>query len=485
MKSNKILRRLTLYFVATFAVFALVIGVIFTALFFRRNLDTHKEEFTRRAIIVAEGLSEMVAASEADELCLCEAEDYLQLIASITTSDVRVVDRYLGEIIFGCRHRQVRRIGLPADAGHIIGSAFMGETTLCHRSFAMYLDNPYVTVATPITLPDGEIIGVLIMHTFVQGINDVTRSGIMLLLYSMLAGVLVSVGVAVMLSKRFTLPLSKMKAAAIKIGEGDYSASTRVKQRDEIGELAAVMDSMAKKLAASAEESKKLEKLRRDFVANISHELRTPITVIRGSLEALCDGVVNEPVKIKEYHDQMLWEIKYLGRLVSDLLDLSRLQNVDFGIEKYDVSLPEILDDVLASMKGLASTKDIVLDFLRDAVNLNVLGDYGRLRQMLIILLDNAIKFSPAGKAVTVVLSQKDDLATVSISDQGMGIPECDLNNIFERFYKQRSEHNKSGAGLGLAIAKEIADRHGATLQAGNHAGGGAEFVFTMACLRG
>ena len=478
--SSKILRRLILYFVATFAVFAIIIGVIFTALFFRRNLNTHREEFTRRAIIVAESLSEMIVTGDYEhDWCLCEASHYLGLIAGITMSDVRVVDRYFGDIVFGCRHRRAQRMNLLADTSHIVESAFMGNTALCHRSFTMYLDNPYVTVATPIILQDGEIIGVLLMHTHVESINEVTRSGIMLLVYSMIAGVVVSVAVAIMLSSRFTLPLSKMKAAALKISDGDYTGRTGVAQQDEIGELALIMDSMATKLEIAANESQKLEKLRRDFIANISHELRTPITVIRGSLEALCDGVVSKPNKVKEYHDKMLWECKYLGRLVSDLLDLSRLQNIDFDIEMQPVCMQQVLDDVLMSMAGLAKQKDVKLEFGTAQSDCKITGDYDRLRQMFIILIDNAIKFSPEGGTVLLSLSYEGDVMYITVTDQGPGVPEHDISHIFERFYKERSEHNKAGVGLGLAIAKEITERHGASLRVKNNLCG-AEFQFVV-----
>jgi len=323
---NKILRRLIRYFVISFTIFALAIGGIFAVLFSARNLDTHRAELTNQAKNAAAGLARMFESEKPEYTgdCLCEISHYLELIESITASDVWVVDYHLGQITFGCRYPRARFLGLPDDVGHIINDAFRGDTALCHKSFNMFFDNPYITVATPIALGDGEIVGVLLTHTRVSGINELTGSGILLLLYSMLAAVVLSVGVAVMLSSRFTLPLGKMKNAAIQIGGGDYSIRTGVAQDDEIGELAAVMDGMAQKLALSAEESRKLEKMRRDFVANISHELRTPITVMRGSLEALCDGVITEPDRIAEYHEQMLRECKHMGTLVTDLLEITR-----------------------------------------------------------------------------------------------------------------------------------------------------------------
>jgi signal transduction histidine kinase len=236
---------------------------------------------------------------------------------------------------------------------------------------------------------------------------------------------------------------------------------------------------MATKLDTASKESAKLDKLRQDFVANISLELRTPVTVIRGSLEALCDGVVSEPAMVADYHRQMLAESIYMERLVSDLIDLARLQNPDFAVEKREVDLKDIAVDAVRSIRRIADIKhvNVRLSYLGD--DFIVCGDYSRLRQLLLILLDNAVKFSPEGKNVHVVLSRSQGISMLSVADEGPGIAPEDLPYIFERFYKQRSEANKNGTGLGLAIAKQIADRHNAIIEAKNRPDAGAEFVLT------
>lgn len=267
-----------------------------------------------------------------------------------------------------------------------------------------------------------------------------------------------------------------MKTAALQISAGDYNTRTSVHQNDEIGELAVALDGMAVKLDAAWQKSKQLEKLRRDFVSNISHELRTPVTVIRGSLEALCDGVVTQPQMVEEYHRQMLSESTYLERLVNDLLDLARLQNPDFPMEMQEVDLQEIVEDAMHGIRRLAKNKKIEIHFACIEDHCKGFGDYGRLRQLLLILLDNAVKFSPEGGTVEVTLAGKQNAKTLSVRDEGPGISPEDLPHIFERFYVRRSEQNKSGTGLGLAIAKEIADRHGITIYAQSEPKKGASF---------
>ncbi len=196
--------------------------------------------------------------------------------------------------------------------------------------------------------------------------------------------------------------------------------------------------------------------------------------MIRGSLEALCDEVVTDPEQVKNYHRQMLSESISLQRLVSDLLDLSRLQNADFKIEMQPLDLCEILRDAVRSAGHLARDKNVEIAQEYDVSTLTVTGDYGRLRQMFMIVLDNAVKFSPAGGKIHVALKN----GTVSIRDRGKGIAQEDLPHIFDRFYRVKSEDNKNGSGLGLAIAREIADRHGVEVSVTSEPNEGTEFRF-------
>jgi len=408
---------------------------------------------------------------------------FLHYVEDIAMSDIWVVDRNADQIFLGRQHRH--RAGmtfqeLPEGSEQIIADAFNGIVT-SDESFSLFWDRPTITVAAPVTLSGGSVAGVVLLHTEIADINQAADRGLALLLYSMGMAIIASVAVAVLLSTRFTRPLDRMKAAALEISRGDYNVKTQVRQNDEIGELAVVFDDMTEKLSASFREREKLDKLRQDFIANISHELRTPITVIRGSLEALLDGVVSDKDKVAEYLGQMYGECKHLERLVADLLDLSRLQNTDFAIEMQALDLKDVVKDAARTMTKIAEQKDVSLMLDCEDGGFAFTGDYGRLRQMLIIVVDNAVKFSPQGGEVEIRLTKEGETAGIRIRDRGQGIDPDDLAHIFERFYKQRSEQNKTGAGLGLAIAKQIADRHGITIDAANHPDGGANFLFLLA----
>ena len=480
---NKIRFRLLLYFSGSLLVFSLIIGFIFFALFSRYNMDVYKTELGNRAARIAGSLAGFWSGSaEKGQEHGMKGHGmgygaYLRFLDDIAMTDVWVVDRNLAQITRGHGQSILAYKDLPPEAEDVMAAAMDGKTTFS-ENFGSFLGTPSITVATQIALPNGEIAGVVLLHEQLENIRGTTKSGLAILLLSMGAAIVISFFIASALAERFTKPLGKMKTAALKISGGDYTAATGVAQDDEIGELAIAFDDMAVKLDAAARESSRLENLRRDFIANISHELRTPVTVIRGSLEALCDGVVSKPDMVNEYHRQMLSESVFMERLVSDLLDLARLQNPDLAMEMKEVNLKEIAEDALRSMERFARPKKLALRLNVEGGNFTIHGDYGRLRQMLVIVLDNAIKFSPAGSAAHLDLTHTTAGITLRIRDEGCGIPPDELPYIFKRFHKQRTEENKSGTGLGLAIAKQIADRHGISIKVQSEPGQGTEFLF-------
>ena len=489
---NKILLRLIRYFVTSFVIFAVIIGVVFSFLFSRYNAEIHGAELERQAASIANSLSVLLEADYANNtgrgmmgrgMGMMNLNMYLQFIEDMFNYSAWIVDRDLEQIDFGnrFRHEHISRDfrDLPVNAEQVITDAFEGITSTSNY-FSEFLEGPSITAASPIITRDGTVVGAVLLHDYLSDINSATSNGLTILMFSILTAIFISVFVAIILSTRFTKPLNKMKIAALQISSGNYDAKTGVNQLDEIGELAFVLDDMVDKLADASRERKNLDNLRREFIANVSHELRTPVTVIRGSLEALLDGVVSDADKTAEYHTQMLKECKYLERLVSDLLDLARLQNNDFTIEKGRVDLKDVAEDAVRSMVKLARQKEVSVDISCEENGFPAIGDYGRLRQMLIIVLENAIKFSPEAGKISIKMSKEDNIACINIQDQGCGIPGDDLEHIFERFYKQRSEQNKVGTGLGLAIAKQIADRHGVNISAENHDNGGAKFTFTI-----
>lgn len=272
-----------------------------------------------------------------------------------------------------------------------------------------------------------------------------------------------------------------MKNSAKAIASGDYSLKVIVDGDDEIADLGRSLNSLSRDLEQFVLKTKKMEKMRRDFVANVSHELRTPITIIQGYNEAISDGTITDPEDIKKYRKLINDETLRLERLINELLDISRLQKGE-GEEMEPIPLAQVVEAVVNMLEGRAHQRDIRLDrYLDDS--LYVYGNGDRLYQLVMILGDNAMKYSPDSSVITFKVTQNPDQSTeLTVSDQGYGIPEEDIPYIWERFYKADKSHSRHipGTGLGLAIGREIIRIHKAKVQVQSQVGKGTSFVITF-----
>lgn len=388
----------------------------------------------------------------------------MRMIEDIAMGEVWIVDAKTGNIVQGRNEkgRSFSYLKLPPNAEETIKKAISGETTTT-ENFNDYLNENSITVAVPIK--NGQTIeGVVLLHSPVKYMSSALKSGIYTLIFSILAALILASISAVWLSISFTKPLNKIRDTTTELAKGNYEVTTQIKQSDEIGELAKSIDKLALQLDKSSKESERFEKMRQNFIANISHELRTPITVIRGSIEAICDGIISNPEQLKDYNEQILSDSIHLQRLVNDLIDLTKLQNTDFSIDKSTINLFEIINDAVRSMKQISTKKGVKINFsAENAIEEDrylFVGDYQRIRQMIIIVLDNAIKFSNENQKVDILLKKENKKYELKICDSGRGIDPENIGEIFNRYHKSNTEENKNGMGLGLAIAKEIALRH-------------------------
>ncbi len=226
-----------------------------------------------------------------------------------------------------------------------------------------------------------------------------------------------------------------------------------------------------------------LEKVRKDFVANISHELRTPVTSVKGYSETLLDGALDDKETAKEFLKIIDREAGRLNRLITELLELSRMESgqVQFKLEPID--LDALINDTVVNMVTKARKKNIKVSNVARTSPTYVLGDPDKLMQVLNNLLENAINYSsPESEVIVSYDYDADNKVVVSVSDKGLGIPPSELNRIFERFYRvQKGRSRKEGGtGLGLAIVKHIIEGHGGKVWAENNPGGGAKFLLTL-----
>ena len=333
-----------------------------------------------------------------------------------------------------------------------------------------------VVVGVPVILSNGKVDGAVVINSPVAAVTDFMRHLYLFIGLGAIVGIIFSFVVVRFLTRGLVRPLRSMQETTGAIARGDYSARVAVESADEIGQLGGSINQLAEDLGQFMMEVGKSEKLRRDFIANVSHELRTPLTVIRGYTEAIVDGTVDDRQQIDSFLHLVRDEAVRLERLIKSLLELSRLQASSSSFVTTSLDLQEIADHVLQLIKPLAESKHIDIR-LHTSPNLPpVQGSRDRLIQLLLILMDNAVKYTLSHGTVTLRLQQETpDSLLCSVQDTGVGIPAEDLPYIWERFYKVDKSHqnDEGGAGLGLAIARQIIDQHKARVQVSSQLGQG------------
>ena len=235
-------------------------------------------------------------------------------------------------------------------------------------------------------------------------------------------------------------------------------------------------------------EQERLEQTRRDYVANVSHELRTPLTAMRGLVEPLADGMVKKEEDRQRYYGIILHETMRLSRLIDDMLELSRLQARTLAFKTFPFDLNKLLSEFETKFAPVLEDAEINFSVEYKTGPLpTVMGNPDRVEQIIVILLDNAKKYTPAGGTITISTEYNDqtDQVLVSVSDTGQGIHEYDIDHIFDRFYKADRARGKKGTGLGLAIAKELLSYMGETITVQSEYGEGTTFTFTLKRVTG
>lgn len=434
---------------------------------YRERMDNNASEVARTASAIADG----------DSLTSWSLSMTLSSISRTTGNQVFITDE-TGKIV-SCSDRapMCEHLGhqIPADVMQTLETT--GEYDQMSTLGGLYEKNRYA-VARPIkTAADGnDIIGYVFITNVVDNI---------LKTWSSLTGItaIVTIGVfaaamivSLMYSKHMAKPLDEMAAASRRFARGDFSM--RVRQReDPTDEMGALIDSF-NKMADSLENA---EARRSEFIANISHELRTPMTTISGFAEGLLDGTI-PPEDEKKYLRAISDETKRLSRLVRDMLDVSQLRNrAADPTKRIDFDLTELTLQTLLSFESRATKKNLDVDPQLPDNHIMVHADKDAITQVIYNLLDNAVKFASPGSCITVRIYKDNGKAYVSVRDYGETIPPDDLPFIFDRFHKSDRSRSldKDGVGLGLYLVKSIINSHDEDIAVTSR-DGMTEFVFTL-----
>ncbi len=287
------------------------------------------------------------------------------------------------------------------------------------------------------------------------------------------------------ISAALTERISKLTQGAERVASGDLSARVDIMGKDELSSLAATFNRMAMRLEEADAQKRMLEQTRRDLVAWVSHDLRTPLASIRVMLEALADGVVSDPATVDRYLHNAQGEIQHLSRLIDDLFELAQLDAGRVKLDKEAASLRDLISDTLESMHAQAERGSVTLTGqVDDGVDVVIMAP-DKIQRVLDNLIGNALHHTPPGGSVSVQAKPTMDGIRVEISDTGEGISPEDLPHVFESFYRgeksrARDEQGTRGAGLGLAIAKGLVEAHGGRIWTRSDPGHGATFAFTL-----
>ncbi len=353
------------------------------------------------------------------------------------------------------------------------------------RGFSKYFEEPVLFVAVPIIFEE-KVVGAVFVYSPLAGISSTLIDLRRLIIYAALIAIALSVILSFTLSKSFSKPLKQMQKISVDMAHGDFSHRVKINTEDEVGRLGESFNYLSDKLQKTIASLQKKEKFQRRFVADVSHELRTPLTSIQGFVKALRDGIYESKADQDEYYQIVLSEVKRLIRLVNELLDLSQ---IELGQSNLDFEALDMLEVIKTSIRNLTpkiSDKDvkIKLDIPEDLAKVN--ADKDRIDQVLINLISNAIDFTPEGEIINIYVVEESNQIKVMVADRGPGIPEEELDDIWNRFHKvdKARTRDRGGTGLGLSIVREIVRQHQGQVWVESEVNQGSIFGFSLSKVK-
>lgn len=414
------------------------------------------------------------------------------LLSNLNDFNVMLVDRegYLEECYgmgknMGMGKNPGNRINIIGHHGNImtpqeLGRVLDGEM-VSYRGTSHFINADVLSVALPLTTED-QVAGAVIVSAPLTPYEDRLAVLQKVILNVGIGGIFLATLISFLLSRSLSRPLIQMNAVARGLAAGDFSRKVEVKTDDEIGVLAGSLNTLSEQLQEKIADLERLDNNRKDFVASISHELRTPLTIMQGYAEALQDNIAETEEERQEYVSYIISEIQRQKRLVAELLDLRRIESGQEKIELHQIDPLPVIKSSMDKMTTMAREKKIAIKWACPSNLPPVTANQDRLEQVMLNLLENAIRHTPEAGTIEVEIKLKDELMVIEVADTGQGIPEDEIELIWEKFYKtDRSRSRTSGGtGLGLAIVKRIVENMGGNVSASSVLGRGSRFIFTL-----
>lgn len=429
------------------------------------------QKLYREASVIA---SDLKGYFSSDSISLPDMQNELEIVGGYLSSRIWIVDSQ-GNLLLDSSNPNVYMQSLQQVRKHIEGFSLadFGNTYYQIGDFYDNFSQETLSVFSPIT-GSYKVRGYVLIHKPVATILADSHEISNLVFYGATAVFACSFIILLTFSFVVYRPLRKITNAAEKYAKGDFSKQIDIHSNDEIGYLANTLNYMATELHTLEDEQRK-------FISNVSHDFRSPLTSIKGYIEAMIDGTI-PPEMQEKYLNIILFETERLNKLTQSILDLNHFGHHGISLDIADFDINQIIRTTTQTFEGVCNKKDLSFDLVLTEKQLFVKGDMSKIQQVLYNLIDNATKFSHNNTAVTVETSIKNGKVFISVKDSGIGIPSDSVKKIWDRFYKTDLSRgkDKKGTGLGLSIVKEIIQAHKENINVISTEGVGTEFIFTL-----
>lgn len=465
MKKTLYLKFVLAYFI--FGVFSFIMVTTFVPNMTKEHLIREKaESLYAEAALIANTYATGLYTSETD---LETVKNQLDSLSVYLNSTIRIINP---------SGRLVLDTNTPINVEEIVMIDGFDPTVTSGSYYTVgdffgNFDTDMLSVFSPIT-SSYMVKGYVVIHCDMADIQESCNSLLNISYITLVIMLLLSLIILIFFTEMVYMPLRKITYATEQYASGNMHYEFQVDSEDEIGYLAACLNYMANQIASSEDDQKK-------FVANVSHDFRSPLTSIRGYLEAMIDGTIPTEMHTK-YLEIVLNETERLTKLTNSLLTLNNLNTRGMLLDRTDFEINNIIRGTAASFEGTCKRKTIAIELILTGDEMYVNADMGKIQQVLYNLIDNAIKFSHHDSVIKIETSLKKNKLFVSVKDTGIGIPKDDLKLIWDRFYKSDLSRgkDKKGTGLGLSIVKEIISCHGEHINVISTEGVGSEFIFSL-----
>jgi signal transduction histidine kinase len=449
------------------AVIILVIGVL--AAFLTHFFNNFYFEQEQQALLdMGEQVIGQVLDCQTGKITVEQLADTVRIAGSTSGSRIFVLE---GENIHNLQDPNLdAKVSEESDLLPDVRKILKGETVIKKKHYSSQLNAFVVFVGMPVITGEN-VSGMVLLFTPVAKINTALNQVYRIIWGTALFAFLLGGLVIFLTSRHLSRPLTTMKEAAAAIAEGDYSKEIAATNCDELDQLTASFNYMRERI-------QQVEKMRQELLANVSHELRTPLTSIRGFIQAILEGVVPEGDQEK-YLKIAREEVDRLTRLVQDLLDLARIKSGSIKLNKEPLDIGELAIKVATEFRLIAAAKSITVETDEGLV---ISGDRDRIRQVMINLLSNAVKYTEQNGHIQIRVRREGGQAVLKVRDNGAGIPEAELEHIFDKFHRVDKSRDAAtgGTGLGLAIVKELVELHNGSAAAWSAPGKGTEITIEL-----